>query len=87
MLESLSQELLCSQASGLWKNLSGFINKEGKKNGIYRKRGGFTMPQGWEDLNYKVGIDQPFPNLLFIKYQTIRGISNPVDLHFTKNKA
>lgn len=45
------------------------------------------MPQGWEDLNNKAGIDQPIPNLLFIEYQTIRGIANPVDLHFTKNKA
>lgn len=46
------------------------------------------MPQGWEDLNNKAGVDQPFPSLLFIEYhQTIRGVSNPVDLHFTKNKA
>lgn len=53
-----------------------------------REVGGFTMPQGWEDLNNKVGIDQPFPNLLFIEdHQTIRGVSNPVDLHFTKNEA
>lgn len=62
--------------------------KEGKKNGIYRTKGGFTMPQGQEDLNNNVGVDRPFPNLLFIEYhQTIRGVSNPVDLHFTKIKA
>lgn len=58
-----------------------------KKKSICRKRGGFTMPQGWEDLNNKAGVDQPFPSLLFIEHQTIRGVSNPVDLHFTKNKA
>lgn len=46
------------------------------------------MPQGWEDLNNKVGVGHPFPNLLFIEYhQAVIGVSNPVDPHFTKNKA
>lgn len=46
------------------------------------------MPQGQEDPTNKVGVDQSFPNLLFIEYhQTIRDVSNPVALHFTKNKA
>lgn len=46
------------------------------------------MSMGQEDLSNKAGVDQSLPNLFFPEYhQTFRGVSNPVALHFAKNKA
>jgi len=60
----------------------------GKRKGVRGKRAGVITSRGQEDLSNKAGLDQPLPNLRCPEYhQTLRGVSNPVDLHCAESKA